>query len=506
MNIIRSFLRNQTIIYLLLLSFSIFLACCCNEYDFDLYARFIVGENFFSKGIFNYQDYLSYTPTHNWYDHEYGAGLVYYLFYKVFGAYGLILIQGLLVFFTGFFIIKVQQIQKHAYPTSLFFMALFLVFYTRQNPVLVRCHLFSFAFFAMFLYFLEKTRIGFINNKPSKILWVVPPLVVVWNNLHGGVISGLGIIFIYMISAIFLKQNWQIYLKVLIVSIPLLAINPYGPEYLKFLLSANTKNRTMISEWWDVFVPHHVIYYYPIFAAGLFTLLLNIVDFINRKKINLTKFLILLITLILGTIHVKLLSLPLIAICALFYNEIYGLLNKKFARILEIIAYCAVVVSIILIPLKHPFVPRTNINKFPIKEVEFIRINNIKGNILTEFGHGSYTVYKLYPDNLIFMDGRYEEVYYDKEFDNLMNFEQMQGDWLSVLRDYPTEIIMLQKDTPVYEILGQLTGWEKIYEGNVCGVFIKKENKKNKYIMPNNDINYYIKEEFKNNGFFGKKK
>ena len=42
---------------------------------------------------------------------------------------------------------------------------------------------------------------------------------------------------------------------------------------------------------------------------------------------------------------------------------------------------------------------------------EFLRINNIKGNIIVPFEMGSYISYKLYPQNLIFMDGRYDGVY-----------------------------------------------------------------------------------------------
>lgn len=486
--------------------FSLFLASCSHDYDYDLYARFIVGENFFDKGIFNYHDYLSYTPTHKWFDHEYGASLVYYSFFKVFGNFGLVLIQALLLFFTSFFIIKTQEIQKHAYPVSILFMGLFLGLYARQNPSIIRCHMFSFMFFAMFLYLLEKTRISYLKGKPTKILWLVPPMVIVWNNLHGGIVAGLGIIFVYMIGSLISKQCWSQYLKVLIVSTPLLAINPYGFDYINFLISANTKTRTMITEWWDVFVPRHVIYYYPLFCTGVFGILLAGLNFLNKRKLDIIKFLALLVTCYLGTIHVKLLSLPLITFCALYYNEIAVLFDKKVSKILEYAAAAAILISIFFIPLKHPMTAKTDIYKFPIKEVEFIDINNIKGNILTEFGLGSYVSYKLYPSNLIYMDGRYEEVYNDKEFDNLMNFEQEINDWKAVIKDYPTEILLLNKKVPVYRTMEKHKDWTKIYEGNLCGVFVKKNMAKKQYKMPSDDIEYYRKNEFVNKGFFGKVK
>ena len=44
------------------------------------------------------------------------------------------------------------------------------------------------------------------------------------------------------------------------------------------------------------------------------------------------------------------------------------------------------------------------------------RINNMNGNILAPFDMGSYITYKLFPNNLIYMDGRYEEVYFTAGF------------------------------------------------------------------------------------------
>lgn len=501
---IKSLLNNKIFLYIILFLFSLFLASCCSDYDYDLYARFIVGENFFEKGVFNYQDFVSYTPTHPWFDHEYGASLIYYLFHKYLGAFGLVLIQAITLFLTGFFVIKTQSIQKHAYPLTLSLMSLFLILLAHQNPSIIRCHMCSFVFFAMFLYILEKTRIWNINKKQTKLIWIIPLLIVIWNNLHGGVVSGMGIIGIYMLGTFLSKQDWKKYFSVLIISIPLLAINPYGMSYFNFLISANTKERTMITEWWHVFVNRHVAYYYPLFITGVFGTLLVIINSIAKRKINITKFLVLIVTLYLGTIHVKLLSLPLITVFALYYNEIMHLLSPKRLRILEKFVLIAIFVSICFIPSKHPEMYKTDLNKFPVKEVEFIKINNIKGNILTEFGLGSYVSYKLYPDNLIYMDGRYEEVYNDKEFDKLMTFEQKKEGWESVLKDYPTDILLMEKTIPIYETMEKHKDWVKIYEGNLCGVFVKKKNAKKKYITPSDDIEYYRKNEFVNKGYFGK--
>ena len=119
--------------------------------------------------------------------------------------------------------------------------------------------MFSFMFFSILLYILEKTR-----KQNSRLIWFLPPMILIWNNIHGGVVSGLGIIFIYMVCEFLSRKAWKKYFIVLLISVPLLAINPYGLEYLNFLLSANTKNRKYITEWWNVFAQRHVFYYFTV--------------------------------------------------------------------------------------------------------------------------------------------------------------------------------------------------------------------------------------------------
>ena len=170
------------------------LSCLTTNYDYDFFARIIVGERFIEQGILQFKDFLSYTPTHPWYDHEWGSGVVFYLFLKYFGAFGTILLQAILMFGTAFFVIKTQKLKKHAYPTSLLFISTFLLMYYHLNSSGIRCHLFSFFFFSLFLYLMEKLR----KNYSTKLIWFIPPIVILWNNLHGGVVSGLGLIFMYL--------------------------------------------------------------------------------------------------------------------------------------------------------------------------------------------------------------------------------------------------------------------------------------------------------------------
>ena len=65
----KKYLLFLLVIFLLCL----FLNCLSTNYDYDLFARLIVGERFLEYYILPFKDFLSYTPTHNWYDHEWGS-------------------------------------------------------------------------------------------------------------------------------------------------------------------------------------------------------------------------------------------------------------------------------------------------------------------------------------------------------------------------------------------------------------------------------------------------
>ena len=132
-----------------------------------------------------------------------------------------------------------------------------------------------------------------------------------------------------------------------------------------------------------------------------------------------------------------------------------------------------------------------NTEAYPVKEIEFIKINKIKGNLLINFGLGSYASYKLYPQNLIFMDGRYEEVYYEGMVPLLKKFYLVNPYWNEILEKFPPDVMVIEKYYPIYEVLSKSKVWCNVFEGEVFGVFVPAGDKKQTYKMPSNDIQYY---------------
>lgn len=490
-------IKRKLLFYITLVIFIFAVSMLVSNYDFDLWARLIAGMGVVEGHQVLKTDFLSYTPTHTWWDHEWGSGVVFYLVLKFLGPYSLILLQAL--FTVGIFVLisKIVKLKYSVMPYCLF-IYVFAVMALNQNfSSPVRCHMFSFLLFTLFIYILELAR----RNKP-KLLILLPFLIIFWNNVHGGVVSGLGLIAMFALGEFLNKKTWKPYIYTLIPSVLFLAINPYGFEYIKFLLTATTMERPDISEWWGIFSKYQMnkqimfkVFMFSSVAVVIYNVIQNIKNSSLKKwydEQDKVKWIVLLVTLYLSISHVKLIPFFVISVCCYAYDDIYN-----FGKTLNIPAFTEKIVYIMILFMSifslatKEFTVPLNYAAYPVREVEFIRLNNIKGDVLTNFGLGSYVSYKLYPNNLIYMDGRYEEVYYDEMVPLLKKFFLVNPGWDEVLIKYPPEIMILEKYYPVYDTLKNSERWKLVFEGEVFGVFVLAENALENYEIPTRDINYY---------------
>lgn len=483
-----------TTLFLLILAFS----TTAHYLDFDLWARLIAGMGVIDGGHVLKADFLSYTPVHTWWDHEWGSGVIFYAFLKLFGPYSLIILQAILLFGIFYVLSKIVKLRTNisSYNFLFYFFGLMAVMQNLNNPI--RCHLFSFLFFTIFLYILEKVR----KDGSYKLLCFIPIITVFWNNIHGGVVSGIGLLLMYALGEFLNKRPFKKYLITFLISSLSLFINPWGYDYIRFLLMANTMKRPDIMEWWGIFSKFHMFKQIPFKLFMFFTIIVSAISNIKLLKsesiktwftnLDKVKAIVLLSTLYLSVTHVKLIPFFVITAIAFTYEDFYKLIkNIKFPKYKDKLIYgLLLVVSAFSLTVKNLSVP-LDFETYPVKEVEFIKINKIKGNILVNFGLGSYVSYKLYPQNLIFMDGRYEEVYYDYMVPLLKQFFLANNNWDEVLVKFPPDCMIIENYYPIYNVLLNSSNWNLVYKGTAFGVFLPQSKVKKNYIQPSNDINYY---------------
>ena len=156
-------IKRKLLFYITLVIFIFAVSMLVSNYDFDLWARLIAGMGVVEGHQVLKTDFLSYTPTHTWWDHEWGSGVVFYLVLKFLGPYSLILLQAL--FTVGIFVLisKIVKLKYSVMPYCLFIYVFAIMALNQNFSSPVRCHMFSFLLFTLFIYILELAR----RNKPT---------------------------------------------------------------------------------------------------------------------------------------------------------------------------------------------------------------------------------------------------------------------------------------------------------------------------------------------------
>lgn len=482
----------QFLFFLTLLIWCFALAYPINP-DYDLFARLIAGKSIVENGIVLKHDFYSYTPTHLWLDHEWGASAVIYCvsrlsdLFKVHTLYILSAFKSLLIF--AIFAIATICVNIQRTKSSPFNILFFAFSVLASNIVFastVRCHMFTFLFFALFVLILELYR----KSTRKYLLYFLPILMLIWGNTHGGCLSGLGLIAIYAIGETLNKKSPTPYLITLIVSFLALFANPYGSEYVKFLFTAGTMSREWISEWASPFA-NSFFYAFKFKIYFVFMLLIGLIksfeNKFNLKIADKTKLTLLVLTAYLAVSHTKLLPFFVISSAIFMFDDVLSVLNKilplkKLLNPENKYTYAIILLMSLCVFQLNSFAPTANKNTIsvtdnylPYNAVEFLKENNIKGNLLLDMTYGSYAAYKLYPNNKIFMDGRYEEVYSPDLLLELKDFFRMNGaDFDGILTKYPTDIVLLQKEHTerLSEFLREKS-WKEIYSDNNFYVFVR---------------------------------
>lgn len=113
----------------------------------------------------------------------------------------------------------------------------------------VRPQSISYLCFGVVLYIITRAR-----SKPTRLIWVLPPLFAVWVNLHGGFVFGLGLLGIYTMARVagewldkrrLDREAWR-HLACGTASLMALAFNPGGPvQAIRYVVSFLASNATL---------------------------------------------------------------------------------------------------------------------------------------------------------------------------------------------------------------------------------------------------------------------
>jgi len=507
--------RVQRAIHLLLLAVIVYvLTFFTTMPDFDLWARLAVGSLFFQTGHVLRHDIFSYLPTKDlWIDHEWGTGVVLYAFAKMAGDTGIFLLKGLLIASMLVVVGKTIKLRGGKQPPSPLFYALLAYALFPGIASLLRSQMFTYLFFIVWLYGLERVRQG-----ERKLLWLFPCTMLPWVNMHGGFVAGIGLLLFYIVGELLNRRSVLLYLVILLGSLAVTLINPYGLALWRYIVEASLMPRPFIPEWNPVSLRgpmqaigglqvHFLTGYFVV--AGL-TFVGAFRTFVRGEKLDWTRIVVALGLLLLSLRHQRHAVFFVLAAGTLYYEPMVGLLDlpRRFLRkALPAQAVTlatgarwglgwvlpALVLALILPRLSHRMM--VDYRRFPVGSLEFVKQNALAGNLATSFDWGSYASWKLYPQCKVMLDGRYEEVFTNDVSESAMRFAVKQGNWWEPLDRFPTDIVVLPKTFYSQADLSRLTAWKPVYQDYVSVVLLPLDRAPGTYTRPDYRDRAYGRED-----------
>ena len=342
---------------------------------------------------FSFTTYLGKTPPQEAAMRDYNlkfewlAELLLYWLYAATGFTGLVLLRAAaLTFFTATSgVIVYRRTQSIYRALSATFVTAFLSGIFTSD----RAYQFTNLFLAATLLILEFRR-G---------VWFLPPIFLIWANCHGGYILGLAIVGAYVVENVVSRGRdrrlWAIAAACLLAS----AINPNGLRGLSILFTY--QNSSMIH---SLFEWQKVPLWPPTFVALLLAAALALLIW-QRGKTRIADWV--LLAAFGGAYYTAVRNTPLAGLIAPIVIFSY----IPWTRVLPATAEWALAGILLMgfgaeLAHGHAFQLHETAWKYPSGAADFLLAHHVTGPILNSWEKGGYLMWRLWPQERVFIDGR----------------------------------------------------------------------------------------------------
>jgi hypothetical protein len=431
-----------------------------------------------------------HSPAIPWTAHEWLSEVIMALVHNMAGLTGIVVFFSLVISLTYYVYFRILKKYTNNILLAIFF-ALFVITCS-QIHWLARPHIFS-----LLLMVIWYGLIDLYQYKNKNLLYLLPLIMLVWVNLHGGFLAGFMILSIYLMGnllSIFsvagadrdcYKQKFKHFSIITVACLMSSLINPYGYHILLFPFKL-VSSKFIIDSVSEFMSPNFhepsVFKYMLLFMIAVFAW--------SRKRLNVIEILLVLLFTNMALYSVR--YIPLFAIVTapiimrkteIFLEESknkYVAFLKKRADGFSSIDSAAkgflwplagavfVVLAVTNGKLHYGFDPKLK----PVSAVEFMKKEAISGNMFSSDEFGDYIIYAAWPQYKVFIDGRLDMYGTSKlkEYTNITSFKQ---DWVRTLDKYKITWIIFDADSALSRHLLQLDDWKLIYADDVANIFVK---------------------------------
>jgi len=436
--------ENKYYNYLLFVTFAVFLMFFTTfkiTGDDDVFWHLATGKyvvenhNVPSVDIFGYM-----TENDQWMPFEWGWDVITYAVYSFSGYTGLSVLRTVLLF--AIFGVLTFILRKFKVNYTFIFIYLFIFAFAIIDRLTPRPHLMSYLFFALFVLIIVQYR--YFNRESYKILFFLPLIVLLWSNMHMGIIAGMFLLVIYagseFLMTFYQKRNKpkeirpltkpEIVRLFLIIAacFMVMLVNPNGLEtYIYAYEHTKMKLLETVNEWRSPFEASYrnslvVMLFWLFLAGGIST-----VYYAFKKKdyfpfLLYIAFAVYSVRAIRFTVDYIIILFVFIVFTQYFWLE--NILSKKTREGIFNTPYLKVILAIIFVYLVFPIKSNSfyletlryyritgfgiNSDFIPVQMFEFMKANKIPETgerIFNHFGTGGYFVWN-FPGEKNFIDSR----------------------------------------------------------------------------------------------------
>jgi hypothetical protein len=293
-----------------------------------------------------------------------------------------------------------------------------------------RPQLFSFFFMLILILLLEKFR-----EKPAAKapLFFIPPLMLLWANMHAGFVFGIAAITIYALAESFKlltskspfgqpleKKSALILLSTILLAIVFSYINPCLNGQLLEVLNSHTDANWLYSENREYLSPvkemgvHYgnrisVVSFFFIFGYVIIVMALN---FFRSKSFDITAFSLIAFSSIAAFTSVR--YIPFFAAIAIplsrkytFFIDLDQTKKLRGKSIISFLLFILFTFAIVFGLNNYSKLLGIDTSKYPERAASFLLANRIDANIFNQNNKGSYLIWRLYPLYKVFNDTRF---------------------------------------------------------------------------------------------------
>ncbi|MBI5348132.1 MAG: hypothetical protein HZB77_02255 [Chloroflexi bacterium] len=359
-------------------------------------------------------------------------------------------------------------------------------------------------------------------------LWLLPPLMLLWVNLHGGFAIGFILLVIAFIGEL-LRTSLRVFEKqsqsvTEIASQRTLAmtnskatwiggyglacavvacLNPYGAQMLLYPFRTVSIGvlQNFIQEWQS---PN---FHQPEAQVFIVMLLATVAAIgFSRRRLDLTDFLVFAVFSALSLLawrNVAAFAVVVAPILMRYANSAVEELQEKYPKLklpnpsglthsvslrgaprdpkgLTLInGFIVIVIAFaVLLKMADAMSAKTNdeaIAKLaPVKAAEYLKANPVAGKMFNAYNFGGYLIWALYPHQLVYVDGR-TDLYDGELLKEYLNTALADEGWNKTLKDRDIGVVLVETVSPLARALAASPAWSVKYQDKLASVIVKNQ-------------------------------